>query len=31
MRRLSRDWGAVIAALALAVLVRVGAIGHVPW
>jgi hypothetical protein len=28
---LSRDSWAVIAALAVAVLVRVGAIGHVPW
>jgi hypothetical protein len=31
MRNLSRDAWAVIVALALAALVRVGAIGHVPW
>jgi hypothetical protein len=31
VKTLSRDGWAVIAALVAAVLVRVGAIGHVPW
>jgi hypothetical protein len=31
MRKLSRDGWAVIVALVLAALVRIGAIGHVPW
>jgi hypothetical protein len=31
MRNVSRDTWAVIVALVLAALVRVGAIGHVPW
>jgi hypothetical protein len=31
MRNLSRDTWAIIVALVLAGLVRIGAIGHVPW
>jgi hypothetical protein len=31
MRNLSRDTWAIIVALVLAGLVRLGAIGHVPW
>ena len=29
--QLTADWWAVLAALALALLVKVGAINHVPW
>jgi len=31
MTRLSRDWWAVLAAAAAAMLIKLGLLGHIPW